>query len=142
VSIEPYGRPGGNPPLDLSLSARYHTVWPALSTRIAWYLCKRTAQGCALGRSRWLRATTATLLALIPVTLIAAAWLVVAALFVVWPFGWLAMLPTRIAVGRGVTHQTAIYIMCWVGLVPFIGWILWVTALILAFRDPRPVTAH
>jgi hypothetical protein len=142
VSIEPYGRPGGNPRLDLSLSARYHTVWPALSTRIAWHLSGQTIRACTFGRSRWLRATTAALLALVPVALIFAAWLVCAALFVLWPLGWLMMLPTRIAVGRNVTQQTMIYVLCWVSLLPFIGFVTWVSALVLAFRDPRPITAH
>jgi hypothetical protein len=55
--------------LDLSPAARYRTVWPALITRIAWMFSVRTALP-AFGRSRRLRASTATLLAMIPVILI------------------------------------------------------------------------
>jgi hypothetical protein len=121
---------------DLSLAGRYQTVWPALVTRITWALTVGTAHVCALGKPRWLRITTATLLGLVPIILIWAMYLMCVTLFVLWPLGALLMLPTRIAVARNVTQQTAIYVMCWCTL-PLFTFPVWWIALIMAFRDPE-----
>jgi hypothetical protein len=122
---------------DLSLIGRYKTIWPALSTRVAWWWCQATVRGCEFGRPTWLRITTSTVLATVPVLLIVTAWAIVACLFVLWPFGWLAMLPTRIAVKRGVAQLGVVYLLCWLFFVPF----AWIVALVLAVRDPQRVAA-
>lgn len=127
-------------PLDLSLTGRYRTIWPTLVTRLSIAAASRVAHRCTFGRSRWVRVTTATVLASIPVALIATGWLVCAVLCVLWPFGWLYMLPTRIAVRRDVTQLHAIYALCWVSCLIVTGWAWWI-ALVLAYRDPKPATA-
>jgi hypothetical protein len=54
----------GRPPVvqDLSLQARYRTVWPVLVTRFWWEGCAGAMRVCTLGQARWLRTTTAILL--------------------------------------------------------------------------------
>jgi hypothetical protein len=34
-----------------------------------------------------------------------------------------------------------IYAMCWFSLLPVLGWVTWVIAFVLAFRDPHPFPA-
>ena len=93
-------------------------------TRVAWWWSAATARACAFGWPRWLRVTTAVLLASVPVALIAALWLCCAVLVVFWPLAWPEFLMDQLGV---------IYPLCWFGWVPF----AWIVALVLPVRDPQ-----
>jgi hypothetical protein len=39
------------------------------------------------------------------------------------------------------TSSRFIDALCWFSLLPVLGWVTWVIAFVLAFRDPQPVSA-
>jgi hypothetical protein len=125
--------------VDLSLEGRYSTIWPVLVTRTAWHWSGDAILALTMGRARWAQLTTAIVLGGIAAVFMWAAWLLLMILIPLWPFGFMAFLPTRIAVRRDVTQKNMIYTLCWVSLFLFTC-PCWAIALVLAFRDPKPAT--
>ncbi len=118
-----------------TIAARYGTVWPALMSILFGRWIKACFVHTAVGGKGWLRKLTGGLFGAIPALMLGTVLISLLILVVVWPFGFMTMLPVRVALKRGVGDLGSLWMLCFFSWFTF--WILWVVAIVLAMRDPR-----
>lgn len=123
-----------------TIAARYGTVWPALISILFGRWIKACFVRTAVSGKTWLRQLSGGLFGLIPALLLGTLLISLLCLVPLWPFGFLIMLPVRVALNRGSGDLGSVWMLCFFSAFTF--WILWIVAIVLAMRDPkrRPVS--
>lgn len=123
-----------------TIEKRYHSVWPVVVTVLParWTVSMYRALTPA-APPPWLRHTVATIAVALPAALLWSAWgFLLCAFGLLWPIGWLWMLPVRVGVKRGSGQYGAIWALSF--FAPVTLGVLWIIGLVLAMRD-RPTPA-